>query len=218
MPMSTPVERGCGTRRAGGVYIDMGLVPPDTPGARPVEDFIEDPPLIVSDELRMDLGVRPVGVTLARMGNTTHVIDWVGGGTRGARIGPLCPFCTMQVETANLSRRQSANRPNLGRSIAPAQSNRHLEEHISLDVLDSQEGVHAPDEIEGRVIDEGDPVTRASVPATRLEEASPEREPRPEPVDSSSVAHRDSEGGPVIDPAGFGQPVESGAKFFRQFI
>ena len=72
MPMSTPVERGCGTRRAGGVYIDMGLVPPDTPGARPVEDFIEDPPLIVSDELRMDLGVRPVGVTLARMGNTTH--------------------------------------------------------------------------------------------------------------------------------------------------
>jgi len=76
--LSTPAARGCGKRKAGGVYIDMGLVPAGTPGARPVDDFLIDPPVRVSDQMRDDLGVKPVGVTLVDMNGVTHVIDWVG--------------------------------------------------------------------------------------------------------------------------------------------
>lgn len=73
--LSTPVHRGCGTRRPG-LYVDMGCG--SGPGARPVWDFLFDPPVPV-----------PAGITLptqgvypyyreGKNGKVLHIIDRVG--------------------------------------------------------------------------------------------------------------------------------------------
>lgn len=71
------VERGCGERVAGGLYVECGM----SPFGRPVEHFLIDPPIPIDAAA---LGVSPRGVTIARMPGgpgeppIPTVIDWVG--------------------------------------------------------------------------------------------------------------------------------------------
>ncbi len=71
---ATPVERGCGTRVAGGIYAECGL----SPVGRPVEDFLICPPIVVTSEQMARLGIKPLGVTLIERDGVTHVVDWIG--------------------------------------------------------------------------------------------------------------------------------------------
>lgn len=68
-----PVERGCGTRKRGGIYGECGL----SPWGSPLEDFLMDPPVPVDPAA---LGISPIGVTLIDdpAAGATHVLDWVG--------------------------------------------------------------------------------------------------------------------------------------------
>ena len=68
-----PVERGCGTRKRGGIYAECGL----SPWGEPLEHFLVDPPVPIDAEA---LGLSPIGVTLLADPATgaTHVLDWVG--------------------------------------------------------------------------------------------------------------------------------------------
>ena len=94
--LSTPARRGCGTRKAGGVYIDTGR----SAGGAPVEFFYMDPPVRVDEALAGDLGVKAIGVSLFQQGDTWHVIDWVG-----AQYYPnVADFCE-EVKHLGLSRR-----------------------------------------------------------------------------------------------------------------
>jgi hypothetical protein len=71
------VERGCGTRVAGGVY----LVCPLVPGGRPVEDFLIDPPQAFGDLTLSHLGISPRGVTAIERQDGSGVVDvfdWIG--------------------------------------------------------------------------------------------------------------------------------------------
>lgn len=66
-----PVERGCGRRKAGGIYLEVGL----SANGRPLEEFLMCPPR------RVDLGAigaAAVGQHIIRIGNDTHVLDVVG--------------------------------------------------------------------------------------------------------------------------------------------
>lgn len=73
-----PGERGCGVRKADGIYAECGL----SPFGRPVEAFLFDPPLPVPE----GLSVNPLGVTFVqadqmvngRLVSTVHIVDWVG--------------------------------------------------------------------------------------------------------------------------------------------
>lgn len=64
--------RGCGTRRKGGVYWEVRLG--TGPKARPLEDFIVDPPQPVPPQL----SITPRGVQPIEVGGVTHVVDYVG--------------------------------------------------------------------------------------------------------------------------------------------
>jgi hypothetical protein len=68
-----PVERGCGTRKRGGIYGECGL----SPWGQPLEAFLMDPPVPVDPA---GLGLSPIGVTLLNDPATgaTHILDWVG--------------------------------------------------------------------------------------------------------------------------------------------
>jgi hypothetical protein len=66
------VERGCGRRKAGGIYLEAGL----SPDGLPLEHFLIDPPLAIDDPAA--LGVSPIGVTLIERDGVAHVLDWVG--------------------------------------------------------------------------------------------------------------------------------------------
>lgn len=68
-----PVERGCGSRKRGGLYAECGL----SPWGSPLEDFLMDPPVPVDAAA---LGLRPIGVQLTDDPATgaTHILDWVG--------------------------------------------------------------------------------------------------------------------------------------------
>lgn len=68
---AAPVVRGCGVRKAGGVYWETGT----SPGGKPLEHFIVDPPVLVD---RGALGIAPVGVKLMERDGVWHVMDWVG--------------------------------------------------------------------------------------------------------------------------------------------
>lgn len=65
------VARGCGTRKAGGIYAELGL----DPDGAPLADFLLDPPLPV-DGLEVELA--KVGVTAFEKDGVTHVLDWIG--------------------------------------------------------------------------------------------------------------------------------------------
>jgi len=64
------VERGCGKRKAGGVYAEVGLAE----DGYPLEHFILDPPVLVPDEMHLTA----TGVTVVGQGSRQHVVDWVG--------------------------------------------------------------------------------------------------------------------------------------------
>jgi hypothetical protein len=68
-----PIERGCGTRRKGGIYAEVGL----SPYGLPLEAFLIDPPVVVGREA---LGLHPIGVTLLTNPKTgvRNVLDWIG--------------------------------------------------------------------------------------------------------------------------------------------
>jgi hypothetical protein len=71
MSNATAVQRGCGSRVKGGVYMECGT----SPIGLPLERFIVDPPRPIDPEA---LGVSPVGVTLIEVKGVTHVFDWIG--------------------------------------------------------------------------------------------------------------------------------------------
>lgn len=64
------VRRGCGTRQAGAIYMEVGI----GSVGRPLNDFLVDSPMRV-DQLP---NVKPVGVTFIERDGATHVIDWIG--------------------------------------------------------------------------------------------------------------------------------------------
>ncbi len=75
MPGAIPIERGCGTREEGGIYLEIGV----SENGLPLEDFILDPPVRVPAEL----GISPIGVTFIPEILPTgeiiyHVADWIG--------------------------------------------------------------------------------------------------------------------------------------------
>ena len=70
--VSTPGgRRRCGVRQPGAAYLALPLAP----GGRPVEEFLVDPPQVVS---RDSLGLSAIGVTLVEREGVTHVLDIVG--------------------------------------------------------------------------------------------------------------------------------------------
>lgn len=71
-----PVDRGCGRRVAGGVYLETGF----SPYGRPLEHFLIDPPILITDEMMQDLGISPQGVSLFQDPSTEvwHIINWIG--------------------------------------------------------------------------------------------------------------------------------------------
>ncbi len=71
LPKAIPVERGCGTRKQGGIYAEFGM----GPGGSPIEDFLVDPPIVINPQ---DLGLTPVGVRLVERDGVWHILDWVG--------------------------------------------------------------------------------------------------------------------------------------------
>jgi hypothetical protein len=72
MNTTPPVERGCGFRAAGGVYLTM----PTGPVGHPIECFLLDPCQQIGADL---LGLSPIGVSLFEDANgITHVMDWIG--------------------------------------------------------------------------------------------------------------------------------------------
>ncbi len=71
LPKAIPVERGCGTRKQGGIYAEFGC----GPGGSPIEDFLVDPPIVINPQ---DLGLTPVGVRLVERDGVWHILDWVG--------------------------------------------------------------------------------------------------------------------------------------------
>ena len=64
-------ERGCGQRKKGGVYLTV----PESPFGSPLENFLIDPPIVVS---LAELGIGARGVYLIERNNVTHVFDVVG--------------------------------------------------------------------------------------------------------------------------------------------
>ena len=64
-------ERGCGQRKKGGVYLTV----PESPFGSPLENFLIDPPILVS---LAELGIGARGVHLIERNNVTHVFDVVG--------------------------------------------------------------------------------------------------------------------------------------------
>lgn len=61
------VVRGCGTRQAGGTYLECGT----GSGGRALEHFLCDPPIPMTCDTK-------VGVELIERGGVVHVLDWVG--------------------------------------------------------------------------------------------------------------------------------------------
>lgn len=61
------VPRGCGTRTAGGCYLECGT----GYGGRPLEFFLSDPPIPMTCDTK-------VGVELIERGGVVHVMDWIG--------------------------------------------------------------------------------------------------------------------------------------------
>lgn len=67
---SVPVVRGCGTRKKGGAYVDVGV---DEDGTIPIYKCLIDSPVPVDT---WDIPKR--GVSLTERDGVFHIIDWVG--------------------------------------------------------------------------------------------------------------------------------------------
>lgn len=69
------VDRGCGRRQAGGIYLEVGI----GHGGLPVECFIVDPVIVIPTETQLAYGLTPQGVTLIeRPDGVVDVWDIVG--------------------------------------------------------------------------------------------------------------------------------------------
>lgn len=90
------VPRGCGTRKAGGVYAETGL----SPNGLPVEAFLLDPPITIPEALHL----APQGVHWVRRGDVWHVVDWVG-----SQHYPNVADFVEEVRRFGLSRRLPSN-------------------------------------------------------------------------------------------------------------
>ncbi len=66
-----PAERGCGERKSGGVYAEMGC----GPDGLPLEHFIVCPPSVIDPAA---LGLSPIGVQLVERDGVWHILDWIG--------------------------------------------------------------------------------------------------------------------------------------------
>lgn len=62
------VERGCGRRKKGGIYAEVGL----SPYGRPIEEFLIDPPQRITQDIPHQ------GVLCQVHRNVLHLMDWVG--------------------------------------------------------------------------------------------------------------------------------------------
>ena len=67
----SPLPRGCGQRKEGGIYAECGL----SKWGLPVEHFLVDPPLVVEAE---QLGLTSIGVKLIEVEGIWHICDIVG--------------------------------------------------------------------------------------------------------------------------------------------
>lgn len=65
------IERGCGTRKVGGIYGEVL----SSPYGQPIEYFLFCPPYLVDPEA---IGLAPIGVKLIERNEVFHVMDWVG--------------------------------------------------------------------------------------------------------------------------------------------
>ncbi len=90
------VERGCGKRKQGGVYIECGL----SPVGEPLEHFIMDPPV----RLPAGMPISPIGVSVVQRAGAFHVVDWVG-----AEFYPNVADFLEEVRRFGLSRRVPKN-------------------------------------------------------------------------------------------------------------
>ena len=123
-PKAVPIERGCGDREPGGVYVECGL----SPYGRPLEDFLIDPPLPVPDGL--DLVNKPLlwqrflasgEPALDDVGNPIYdLLIWVG-----EQYYPYCPDYIEETRRYGVSRRLN---PNLDLSLL-SQSSRMILAH-----------------------------------------------------------------------------------------
>ncbi|MGB3203637.1 MAG: hypothetical protein WBB28_01475 [Crinalium sp.] len=93
-------ERGCGRRKAGGVYLECQL----SPYGLPIEHFIVDPPHLIEEAWR--LSAKGVRLIERPRGNSSvhHVIDWVG-----AQYYPNVADFIEEVKRLGLSRRVPKN-------------------------------------------------------------------------------------------------------------
>lgn len=64
------VARGCGTRKVGGIYAEMGVAP----GGKPLREFLLDPPRPIDGVQLPNIGVVP----FEGRDGVTHVIDVIG--------------------------------------------------------------------------------------------------------------------------------------------
>ncbi len=107
-PKVDPVERGCGERVPGGMYLESAL----SPYGRPLEEFLIDPPLPVPDGL--DIINKPLlwprtlpsgdPVCDADEQPIYDVLIWVGG-----EYYPYCPDFVEEVRRYGASRRLNPN-------------------------------------------------------------------------------------------------------------
>jgi len=107
-PKADPVERGCGDRQPGGVYLETGL----SPHGRPLEEFLIDPPLAVPDGLDLinkpQLWLRTFAAGEPVCDAEEHpiydILMWVG-----AEFYPYCPDFIEEVRRYGASRRLNPN-------------------------------------------------------------------------------------------------------------
>ena len=107
-PKADPVERGCGERQPGGVYLETGL----SPHGRPLEEFLLDPPVPVPDGLdvinkpqlwlRTEASGEPV--CDAEEHPIYDMLMWVG-----VEFYPYCPDFIEEVRRYGASRRLNPN-------------------------------------------------------------------------------------------------------------
>lgn len=95
-PGATPgVERGCGTRKEGGVYLEVGF----SEEGIPMKYFWADPPVTYEVD-------KEIGQSLVRREDTFHVVDWIG-----ASGYPYPTDILEEARSYGLSRRISHNFP-----------------------------------------------------------------------------------------------------------
>ncbi len=74
MVKAAPVPRGCGSRQAGGVYLECGL----SPGGLPLESFLVDPPLIEGEVGTPEWFQPHRSPIWYERGGVNHLVIWCG--------------------------------------------------------------------------------------------------------------------------------------------